>query len=98
MQRVTTEEFRKFFDKVRKLNLPQLLKTYHLTETEAELVLPMVLLYEKLLDLAPSAKEIIITNDTFLDGLILLRIIREKDENYAGRGKNEPRPPCRGRL
>ena len=76
VQRVTTEEFRKFFDKVRKLNLPQLLKTYHLTETEAELVLPMVLLYEKLLDLAPSAKEIIITSDTFLDGLILLRIIR----------------------
>ena len=83
VQRVTTEEFRKFFDKVRKLNLPQLLKTYHLTETEAELVLPMVLLYEKLLDLAPSAKEIIITSDTFLDGLILLRIIREKDENYT---------------
>jgi exopolyphosphatase/guanosine-5'-triphosphate,3'-diphosphate pyrophosphatase len=56
---------------------------YQLTETEAELALPMVLLYEKLLDLAPSAKEIVITNDTFLDGLILLRIIREKDENYT---------------
>ena len=101
VQRVTTEEFRKFFDKVRKLNLPQLLKTYHLTETEAELVLPMVLLYEKLLDLAPSAKEIIITSDTFLDGLILLRIIREKDENYTHmleEEKCEPRPPCRGRL
>ncbi|MBQ6779100.1 MAG: hypothetical protein IJP51_06365, partial [Acidaminococcaceae bacterium] len=83
VQRVTTEEFRKFFDKVLKLNLPQLRKTYQLTETEAELALPMVLLYEKLLDLAPSAKEIIITSDTFLDGLILLRIIREKDENYT---------------
>ena len=83
LQRVTTEEFRQFFDKVRKLNLTQLLKTYHLTETEAELVLPMVLLYEKLLDLAPSAKEIIITKDTFLEGMILLHIIREKDETYT---------------
>ncbi|MBQ9283996.1 MAG: HD domain-containing protein, partial [Acidaminococcaceae bacterium] len=83
MQRVTAEEFRQFFDKVRKLNLPQLLKTYHLTETEAELVLPMVLLYEQLLDLAPAAKEIIITKDTFLDGMILRWIIREKDENYT---------------
>ncbi|MBQ8491995.1 MAG: hypothetical protein IJ536_05650, partial [Acidaminococcaceae bacterium] len=83
MQRVTAEEFRQFFEKVRKLNLPQLLKTYHLTETEAELVLPMVLLYEQLLDLAPAAKEIIITKDTFLDGMILRWIIREKDENYT---------------
>jgi len=83
VQRVTADEFRQFFDKVRKLNLPQIIKTYHLSETEAELVLPMVLLYEKLLDLAPSAKEIIITKDTFLDGMILLRLIREKDESYT---------------
>ncbi len=82
VQRVTAEDFRAFFEKVQKLNLTQLLKTYHLTEAEAELVLPMVLLYENLLDLAPAAKEIIITNDSFLDGMILLRIIREKDENY----------------
>ena len=83
VQRVTAEEFREFFENVRHLNLPQLLKTYRLTEAEAELVLPMVLLYEKLLDLAPSAREIVITNDTFQDGMILLRLIREKDEAYA---------------
>ncbi len=83
VNRVTTERFREIFDKIRKLNLPQLMKTYGLSEAEGELVLPMVLLYEQLLELAPTAQEIIITDDTFVDGMILSHIIQEKDPAYA---------------
>lgn len=83
VNRIPAADIRTFFDKIRRLNLPQLVKAYHLSEPEAELVLPMVLLYEQLLDLAPTAQEVIITNDTFIDGMILSHIIEDKESGYA---------------
>ena len=73
VHRIKAKEFRGFFDKMRQMNVPQLIQAYHLPENAAELVLPTVLLYEQLLDLIP-AKEIIITADRFIDGIQLLHI------------------------
>lgn len=73
VHRIAAEDFHGFFSKMRKLNLPQLIKVYNIPESVAELVLPTVLLYEQLLDLVP-AKEIIVTADRFIDGMQLLHI------------------------
>lgn len=73
LHRVKAEDFLEFFNKVRRMNLPQLIQTFRLKESEGELVLPTVLLYEQLLSLIP-AKEVIITSDRFIDGMQLLHI------------------------
>lgn len=73
LQQVPAEEFQTFFKKVRHLNLPQLIKVYGLPETDAELVLPTILLYEQLLNLAP-APEVLLPKDRFIDGVLLLQI------------------------
>ncbi len=73
LHRIKADTFRKIFDKVRQMNLPLLVSAYRLPESVAELALPTVLLYEQLLQLIP-AKEIIITGDSFIDGLQLLHI------------------------
>jgi exopolyphosphatase/guanosine-5'-triphosphate,3'-diphosphate pyrophosphatase len=73
VERVKAQEFKQFFKKVRHLNLSQIIQVYHLKETEAALVLPTILLYEQLLDLAP-AQEVLIPKERFIDGVMLLQI------------------------
>ncbi len=73
LHRIKAEDFHKFFSKMRRLNLPQMIKVYNIPEHVAELVLPTVLLYEQLLDLVP-AKEVIVTGDRFIDGMQHLHI------------------------
>lgn len=73
VHRIKAEDFHTFFSKMRQMNLPQLIQTYHIPEVAAELVLPTVLLYEQLLHLIP-AQEIVITADRFIDGMQLLHI------------------------
>lgn len=73
VHRIKAGDFHAFFDKMRQMNLPQLIEAYKIPESTAELVLPTVLLYEQLLHLIP-AQEIIITADRFIDGMQLLHI------------------------
>ncbi len=76
LHRIKAEDFHAFFDKMRRMNLPQLISAYRIPESMAELALPTVLLYEQLLHLIP-AQEIIITSDSFIDGMQLLHIGRK---------------------
>lgn len=73
LHRIKAEEFRRFFKQVRRLNVPQMMSVYNISENAAELVLPMVILYESLLDVLP-VEEIVVTEDTYLDGMQLLHI------------------------
>jgi len=73
VHRIKAEDFKKFFQQMRRLNLPQLMQTYKIPESAAELVLPTILLYERLLDVLP-VEEIIVTEDSFIDGMQLLHI------------------------
>ena len=77
VHRIKAEDFRSFFSQVRKLNLPQLMSVYKIPENAAELVLPTILLYERLLDVLP-VEEIVVTEDNFIDGMQLLHIGLEK--------------------
>ena len=76
VHRIKAEDFHSFFAKMRRMNLPQLISAYNIPEHVAELALPTVVLYEQLLHLLP-AKEIIITGDSFIDGMQLLHIGRQ---------------------
>lgn len=71
--RIKADYFLSFFTKMRRYNLAQLMKVYDIPENVAELVLPTVLLYEQLLNLIP-AEEIVVTSDSFIDGMQLLHI------------------------
>ncbi len=80
--RIGAEDFMSLFNKVHKLNLPQIIKVFEIKENVAELVLPTILLYEQLLTLVPT-KEIVITADRFIDGIQLLNIGPKTDKEYA---------------
>lgn len=74
--RISAAKFHELFEKMRRLNLAQIIKVFDIPETTAELVLPTIILYEQLLNLIP-AEEIIITSDRFIDGMQLLHIGRK---------------------
>lgn len=66
-------EFEKLYDQVKALNLPQLMQTFDLSESKAEIVLPTIVLYEQILSLT-RIEEIIIPHDHFMDGITMLHI------------------------
>ena len=76
---IRAEAFKELFQQMRKLNLPQIMSRYRLSEVSAELVLPTILIYERLLDVIP-VEEIIIADDTFIDGMQLLHIGSKEDK------------------
>lgn len=76
IQKIKAEDFHSFFNKIRKMTLPELVDAYKLEEATAEILLPTIVLYEQLLHLIP-AKEVIITQDRFIDGMNLLHIGRK---------------------
>lgn len=75
VHRIKAEVLHAFFDEMRRMNLTQLISAYKIPEQVAELALPTILLYEQLLHLLP-AQEIVITADSFIDGMQLLHIGR----------------------
>ncbi len=86
--RIKAETFHAFFRQIQGYNLNQLMKVYGLTESAAELVLPITLLYEQLLNLIP-AEEIIVTSDRFIDGMQLLHIGRKTSEELRREWERE---------
>lgn len=85
---IKADEFHDFFRQMRGMNLPQIIKTYGIVESTAELVLPTVLLYEQLLDLVPAV-EIIVTADRFIDGMQLLHIGRKTSPDFLKNQEQE---------
>ena len=88
VHRIKADDFHNFFATMRRMNLPQLISAYNIPEHVAELALPTVLLYEQLLHLLP-AQEIIITGDSFIDGMQLLHIGRKTSPNLCKEWEQE---------
>ncbi len=86
--RIKAETFHDFFANIQAFNVSQLMQVYALSENAAELVLPITILYEQLLNLIP-AEEIIITSDRFIDGIQLLHIGRKTDEDLCKEWEKE---------
>ncbi|MEG1345129.1 MAG: HD domain-containing protein [Acidaminococcaceae bacterium] len=81
LERMQATDFIAFYDKIRTLNLIQIIKIFHIEETSAELVFPTIILYQQLLALVP-AQEIIIAPDKFIDGMKLLHIAKQTSPSY----------------
>ncbi len=68
---VSREEFNILYEKVKNLNLPQLMKMFNLVESKAEMVLPTIVLYSQILSIT-NAPEIIFPDAQLVDGVTLL--------------------------
>lgn len=80
MALISIEDFKALYNKVKVLNLPQLMKLFGLTEQKAEMVLPTIVLYKQLLSLT-SVGEIVIPDDQFIDGIVLYHIAEKTKHN-----------------
>ncbi|MDU4959520.1 MAG: HD domain-containing protein [Sporomusaceae bacterium] len=76
LSRVSLADFDALYERVRELNLPQLMQAFDLSEQKAEMVLPTIVLYKQILNLG-EIEEIIFSNANFNDGVIL-RHVAEK--------------------
>lgn len=66
-------EFNQLYSRVKGMNLGQLMKAYGLSESRAELVLPMIILYKQILSLTKTGS-IIIPAEQFIDGMVIRHI------------------------
>lgn len=73
---VSLDDFNALYEKVRELNLSQLMQTFNLPEHKAEMVLPTIVLYQQMLNIG-KISEIVFSNAQFNDG-IMLRHVAEK--------------------
>lgn len=74
-------EFEKLYARVHTLNLPQLMQTFDLSESKAEIVLPTIVLYKQILSLT-RIEEIAIPHDHFMDGITLMHIGEELNDPW----------------
>lgn len=70
---VSLSDFENLYNQVNALNLPQLMQTFDLTESKAEIVLPTIVLYKQILSLT-TIEEIVIPHDHFMDGITTLYV------------------------
>ncbi len=82
VERVQAADFIAFYDKIRTMNLSQIIKVFNIEETSAEIIFPTIILYQQLLALVP-AQEIIVMPNRFIDGMMLLSIAGRTSDEYA---------------
>ncbi len=70
---ISLADFYKLYDKIIRLNLPQIMESFRFTEQRAEMVLPTLVLYKQILDLT-AIGQIVVAGDQMIDGLTLLHI------------------------
>ncbi|MDF2876250.1 MAG: ppx 1 [Sporomusa sp.] len=78
---VSLSEFSDLYKQVRSLNLPQIIKNFGLTENKAEIVLPTIVLYKKIISLT-NPEEIVIPSDQFIDGVIIKHIAEKTGHEH----------------
>lgn len=78
---VSRDEFHALCEKVQDLNLPQLMKTFRLGESKAEMVLPTIVLYNQILGIT-NAPEIIFPDAQLVDGVTLLHAAAEMEDPF----------------
>jgi exopolyphosphatase/guanosine-5'-triphosphate,3'-diphosphate pyrophosphatase len=81
---VSIREFTQLADRVSRLNIPQLMKEFDLTEQRAEIVLPTLLLYYKVMIMS-DVSDIIISNAQFSDGITISHIGEKVEDKWMER-------------
>ena len=82
VERMQTADFITFYDRIRTMNLSQIIRVFNIEETSAEIIFPTIILYQQLLALAP-AQEILVMPNRFIDGMTLLHIANQTNTEYA---------------
>ncbi len=77
-------KFSAFYNRVRKLNITQLMKVYNIDEESAEMVLPTIILYQQLLSITP-AENIVVPPDRFIDGMKVLYVASAKNKKFINK-------------
>lgn len=80
--RMQATDFITFYDRIRTMNLSQIIKVFNIEETLAEIIFPTIILYQQLLALVP-AQEIIVMPNRFIDGMKLLHIAKQTSTDYT---------------
>jgi exopolyphosphatase/guanosine-5'-triphosphate,3'-diphosphate pyrophosphatase len=70
---IGVEELLALAERVKQLNLPQLMHAFNLSEPKAEMVLPTIVLYKQMMALA-SVSEVVLSNLQFGDGITICHI------------------------
>ncbi len=78
---VSLSEFDNLYKQVRSLNLPQIIKTFHLSENKAEIVLPTIVLYKQILSLT-NPEEMLMLSDQFMDGVVIKHIAEKTGHEH----------------
>ncbi|GBG56913.1 exopolyphosphatase [Sporomusaceae bacterium FL31] len=78
---VSLADFYRLYEKVKVLNLPQIMKEFSLNEAKAEMVLPTIVLYKQILGLTDIA-EIVIPADQFIDGISIIHITEKTQAKW----------------
>ncbi|HIU64218.1 MAG TPA: HD domain-containing protein [Candidatus Avacidaminococcus intestinavium] len=82
VERIPADDFITFYDKIRSMNLTQIIKIFAIEETSAEIIFPTIVLYQQLLALVP-AKEVIVMPNRFIDGMRLMHIANNDNTAYV---------------
>ena len=78
---VSRDEFNTLYEQVQDLNLPQLMKIFHLGENKAEMALPTIVLYNQILSIT-NAPEIIFPDAQLVDGVTILHAAEKMDDPF----------------
>ncbi len=78
---VGIDEFLALYDRVKQLNLPQLVQAFDLTESRAEMVLPTIVLYQQILALS-NVSQIVVSGAQFGDGITISHIADKSHDKW----------------
>jgi len=78
---VRVEEFTNLYNRVKQLNLPQLMQIFDLSEQRAEMVLPTIVLYQQVLALSKAAR-IVVSSAQFGDGVAISAIAEKTNDAW----------------
>ncbi len=78
---VGIDEFLALYDRVKQLNLPQLMQAFSLSESRAEMVLPTIVLYQQILALS-NVTQIVVSGVQFGDGITISHIAEKTRDKW----------------
>ncbi|MBP2646077.1 MAG: ppx 1 [Firmicutes bacterium] len=78
---VRIADFLELHDRVKRLNLPQVMQEFGLSQQRAEMVLPTIVLYKQILDLA-NVEDIVVSGAQFGDGIIISDIGEKTGDSW----------------
>jgi exopolyphosphatase/guanosine-5'-triphosphate,3'-diphosphate pyrophosphatase len=78
---ISIDDFFRLHDRVKQLNLPQLMQAFDLTESRAEMVLPTIVLYQQIIALSDVTR-IAVSGAQFGDGITISHIAEKTGDKW----------------